>query len=270
MRKCVIVATAALLVTSCGGDRPTSPSALPVTSNSIGESTGDTPPSPGSGSQSASVANAAPAAAGPATPANFRLERRNGAELRFNWDWGSNAARYDLSYSGRTVVLNQTFPGASVNVSDLDLSPGRAYTFNLRAIDQAGNASAAAQLPFETTPPAPPSNLRQASTTRITNPDGSHDDYPDIISFDPARDAGGPIRSYEAFVDGRSLGSIGLPSGQFSIFRTWADSYTSQPCGPTAVQLRAYDSSFNASELSAPLSVSFPEYEHCPPPHRDR
>jgi hypothetical protein len=115
-----------------------------------------------------------------------------------------------------------------------------------------------------------PTNLQQVSTTRITNPDGSGVDYPDIISFDPAHDAAGAIRSYEVFVDGRSLGSIGLPAGQFSIFRAWADTYTSQPCGPTAVQLRAYDSSLNESALSAPLSVLFPEYENCPPPHRDR
>jgi hypothetical protein len=48
------------------------------------------------------------------------------------------------------------------------------------------------------------------------------------------------------------------------------ESYTSQPCGPTTVQLRAYDSSLNASDLSAPLTVIFPDYENCPPPHQDR
>jgi hypothetical protein len=266
----VVVGAVTLLTVSCDGQSPTSPSGPPASGTSSAEITGATPSPQGdtsaTGTNNAKVATAAAVN----MPTNFRLERRSGSELRFNWDWGSNAARYDLSYAGRTIVLNQTFPGTTVNASDIDLSPGHTYTFSLRAIDQGGNASAPAQLAFETTPPDAATNLQQVSTTRITNPDGSGVDYPDIISFDPAHDAAGAIRSYEAFVDGRSLGSIGLPAGQFSIFRTWADTYTSQPCGPTAVQLRAYDSSLNESALSAPLSVLFPEYENCPPPHRDR
>jgi hypothetical protein len=33
--------------------------------------------------------------------------------------------------------------------------------------------------------------------------------------------------------------------------------------------LRSQDSSFNIGPLSPPLTVFFPEYENCPPPHRD-
>ncbi len=210
-------------------------------------------------------------AVGPSTPGNFRLVDRTGSQLRLDWDWvsgGVGAIHYELSYADKTIVLNQYYPGTRQDVSDLDLTPDHSYTFSLRAIDDAGNASTAALLLFETTPPGPPSDLRQLSTRRITYNDGHHEDYPDLISFVPARDNAGQIRHYEAVLDSQSFGSIRTAmelgiDDRFSLFRLVSEAYMSIPCGPTALRLRAYDASLNAGPLSPPLTVVFPESEFC-------
>jgi hypothetical protein len=208
-------------------------------------------------------------AVGPTTPGQFRLVGRSGPVLRLNWDWvsgGVGAIHYELSYADRTIVLNQYYPGAAQDVSDLDLTPDHGYTLSLRAIDEAGNRSPAALLLFETTPPGPPSNLLQLSTRRITYNDGRHEDYPDVISIAPARDNAGPVRYYEAVLDNQSFGPIATEPGfedRFSLFRLVSEAYLSIPCGPTALRLRAYDSSLNPGPFSAPLTVVFPESEFC-------
>jgi hypothetical protein len=187
-----------------------------------------------------------------------------------NWDWGSGVTRYELSYAGRTLLLNQYYPGHIQDVSDVDLNPGHTYVLSLQAFDEAGNASGPAELLFDTTPPQPPNNLEQLSTRRITYSDGRFADYPDLISFNPATDNAGPIRVYEAILDGVSFGRFtGGQATQFSLFQLVSEAYISIPCGPTTLHVRAYDTSLNASELSAPLTVMFPVYENCPPPHRD-
>jgi hypothetical protein len=211
----------------------------------------------------------AQSAVAPSTPGNFQIVSRSGSQLRLNWDWvsgGVGAIHYELSYADKTIVLNQYYPGTTQDVSDLDLTPDHTYTFGLRAIDEAGNASTAALLLFETTPPEPPSNLQQLSTRRITYNDGHHEDYPDLISFNLARDNAGRIRHYEAVLDSQSFGSIAMEPGienRFSLFRLVSEAYISIPCGPTTLRLRAYDSSLNAGPFSEPLTVVFPESEFC-------
>lgn len=216
-------------------------------------------------SPGAQTASAAQATAGPATPANFRLASRSGSELRLAWEqatWAPAGIHYEFSYSGRTVVLFRQYD----IVNAIDVSPGPT-TFSVRAFDELGRASAPAQLLFETTPPAPPTNLRQLSTVRLTS-----GEYPDQISFTPGRDNAGAVRRYVILLDGRVLDHIGLSGAttQFSLYRRVFDSYTSIPCGPTALQLRSEDSSLNLGPPSETLMVFFPDYEHCPPPHADR
>lgn len=268
-----LLAMSAILVTACGADQPTSPSRVSSPMSPATSSTSDTSSPPG-GATSSSITTATAATAqtttAPNTPANFRLESRISNQVRLNWEWLA-ADHYDLAFDGRTVILNQYYPGVTQDVSTLDLSPGRTYTFRLRAFDQAGTPSAPAELVFETTPPSPPSNLRQLSTKRITSGDGRQEDYPDLISFTPATDNAGTIRSYEVFLDGVSFGRVGGgQTTQFSLFQLVSEAYISIPCGPTALQMRAYDSSLNASDLSATASITFPTYANCPPPHSDR
>ena len=263
-----VLGISAIFVAACGTDQPTSPSRVPNPTGSATSSTGNTSSPPGgatSNGATAVTAATAQSATAPTAPANFRLESRTGNQLRLNWEWLA-ADHYDLSFDGRTVVLNQYYPGVTQDVSALDLSPGHTYTFRLRAFDQAGTPSAPAELAFETTPPSPPSNLQQLSTRRI-----AEDDYPDLISFSPATDNAGAIRSYEVFLDGVSFGMVaGGQTTQFSLFQLVSEAYISIPCGPTALQMRADDSSLNASQLSATKTVSFPVYANCPPPHSDR
>lgn len=189
----------------------------------------------------------------PDTPNNFHIVKRVGSQLQLNWDWvagGTGAIHYELSYADKTLVLNQYYPGYALDVSDLDLGPDNTYTFSLWAVDELGQRSPVpARLIFETTPPSSPSNLTQLSTKM---------GYPDLISFKLSTDAAGPIRGYEAFLDGKSFGIVAGTDNEFSLFDQVGAAYLPVPVGPTALQLRAYDSSFNFSPLSEPLTVIFP------------
>jgi len=189
----------------------------------------------------------------PSTPSNFRLVSRSGSQLALQWDWvsgGTGAIHYELAYAGTTLVLNQYYPGYTLDASDLDLNPGRSYTLSLWAIDETGSRSVEpARLIFETTPPTSPSNLVQLSTQQ---------GYPDVIRFHLSSDNTGVIKHYEVFLDGKSFGIIYGTDDEFSLFRQIAEAYLPIPTGPTEVQLRAFDSSYNPSQLSAPLIVIFP------------
>jgi hypothetical protein len=199
----------------------------------------------------------------------FMLRSRNGSNVQLDWDWplgGAPTHHYVLSLGSRTVVLNQYYPGTSQDVGHLDLTSGHSYTFTVRAIDDSGNASTPARLLFETTPPQPATNLRQVSTIRFP---GRPEVYPDTIAYTPARDNTGTIRHHDVVVDGVVFGSIGGNRGRFSLFYVIQQMlYPVMPCGRTTIQLRAYDPSWNRSRLSVPLTVRFPDYAHCPPPHR--
>lgn len=193
----------------------------------------------------------------PETPGGFRIEQREGDKLRFNWNWttdvGGYVSQWEISYLGKTIILNHNYPGDTINVSDLDLNSGNSYTFGLRAIDTSGNKSGQTQLVFETTPPTSPTNLRLVSYDSYGNPD--------LISFDAGSD-NAEIRSYEVFLNGQS---IGMTTGsdrfhQFSLMeQVVIVACQSTPRGTATVQLRAIDSSFNVGSLSTPLTVVFPD-----------
>jgi hypothetical protein len=189
----------------------------------------------------------------PMTPGNFKIIGRTGNQLRLNWDWvagGVGTLHYELAYGGKTVVINHYYPGHTQDVSDLDLTPGHSYILSLWAVDEVGNRSATpARLTFETTPPTSPSNLKLVSM---------QGNYPDIVSFNLSTDNNGPTLYYEVLLNGRSFGTIMRTDNQFSLFRQVFESYLAPPVGSTTVQLRAFDTSFNSSQLSAPLTVTFP------------
>jgi hypothetical protein len=189
----------------------------------------------------------------PGTLGNFRIVERTGSQLQLDWNWvagGTGTLHYELSYADKTLVLNQYYPGFTLDARNLDLSPGHTYTFSLWAVDEVGRHSVVpAELLFETTPPSSPSHLTQLSTKM---------GYPDLISFKLSTDTASPIRGYEAFLDGRSFGIINGTDNEFSLFDQVSTAYLPPPTGPATLQLRAYDSSFNTSQLSEPLTVLFP------------
>jgi hypothetical protein len=190
----------------------------------------------------------------PATPGNFRLEGRTDTNLQLNWDWTTDnvgyVTQYELSYAGRTVLVDHYYPGHTLNVADLDLRPGHTYPITLKAIDQAGNRSQPTSLRFETTPPTRPSNLRLVSLR-----EGS----PDRIAFTAASDNAGSIRGYEVFFNGRSVRMTPGTNPEFSLIeQLYVIACVGAPIGPSTVQLRAFDSSLNPSPLSEPLTVVFP------------
>jgi len=192
----------------------------------------------------------------PPTPSGFTITQRTSSTLSFNWGWTSDnegyVPRYELSYASNKILIDHAYPGHTQNITGLDVSPGKAYSFELRAIDHAGNKSLTpAQLVFETTPPGQASDLRLTSTRQ---------GYPDIITFTAAPDNSGHIASYEIFLNGESLGTTGSPATTFSLFdQVYLIACIEPPSGPATVQLRAIDASFNPSQqLSAPLTVVFP------------
>jgi hypothetical protein len=192
----------------------------------------------------------------PPTPSGFAITQRTSSSLNFNWGWtsdnGGYVPRYELSYVDKKILIDHAYPGHTQNITGLDVSPGKAYSFELRAIDHVGNKSLIpARLVFETTPPGQASNLRLASTRQ---------GYPDIITFTAAPDNFGHIASYEIFLNGESLGTTGSPATTFSLFdQVYLIACIEPPSGPATVQLRAIDASFNPSpQLSAPLTVVFP------------
>jgi hypothetical protein len=208
------------------------------------------------GLNAATVALAASDITPPSTPGGFRIEQRNMSSLRLNWNWtpdaGGYVAKWELSYAGRTVVFNHTYPGDTINITNLNLQAGNAYIFELKAIDDSGNRSLVpARLVFETTPPGRASNLRLVSM---------RGNYPDIIAFDAAPDNSGNINSYEVFLNGESLGTTGSSQTQFSLFeQVYLIACIEPSSGPATLELRATDSSFNVSQqFSTPLTVIFP------------
>jgi hypothetical protein len=202
------------------------------------------------------AANAAQDTTPPPTPGGFILTQRSGANLRFGWQWtmdnGSYVPKYQLSYADKVVIVDHYYPSHDQNVADLNLQPGNSYTFELRAIDHAGNRSVTpARFVLETTPPAVATNLQLVST---------RGGQPDIIKFTAAADNSGTIGNYEVFLNGESLGTTGNGHTQFSFFdQINYIACIDPPTGPATVQLRAIDSSFNQSQqLSLPLTVVFP------------
>lgn len=190
----------------------------------------------------------------PPTPANLQLVGRTPDQLGFVWtttmDGGSAAPRYEITFpGGRTVVGNyQTW--ATTPLAGLDLSPGRSYAFELRAIDAAGNRSVTpARFTFETTAPGVATGLRQVSTRA---------GFPERIGWTAAPDNGG-IQGYDVVLNGEVIGTTGRSVPEVDLFDLIFNiACIDPPSGPATLQVRAVDTSFNSGALSAPVTLQFP------------
>jgi hypothetical protein len=190
----------------------------------------------------------------PPTPANLRLTGRTPQQLGFVWtttqDDNGAAPRYELSFPGGQVLVDGYRTWATAPLAGLDLSPGREYAFELRAIDAAGNRSAVpARFTFETTPPGVATGLRQVSTRA---------GFPERIEWTAAPDDGG-IQSYDVVLNGEVIGATGTAAPSVDLFELIFNvACIDPPSGPATLQVRAVDASFNSGALSAPLTLQFP------------
>lgn len=191
----------------------------------------------------------------PSTPTGFKLrDRPTTSTLDFFWDWTDDdtyVAKWQLSYAGRTHILDHAYPGHRVDVSALDLTAGRTYPFELRAIDAGDNVSATpARFTFETTPPTAPTNLRLVS---------SKDGVPDVIAWDAATDNSGELRDHRIYLNGELFGLTHSGSNQASLVDLLNEGCVPPDPGPVAVEVQAVDPSLNLGPRSAPITVTFPE-----------
>lgn len=192
----------------------------------------------------------------PPTPENLRLTGRQTQPERLGLFWSATrddtggVRRYEVTGPLGSTLTDQWRTWHIEDVSGLDLSPGHSYTFELRAVDAAGNRSLVpATFDFETTPPGVATGLRQVST---------RSGYPALIEWTAAPD-NAAIMSYEIFLDGESLGSTGTAAPRVDLFeQIFNVACVPPPSGPATVQVRATDTSLNTGALSAPLTVVFP------------
>ncbi|MBB5791750.1 hypothetical protein [Jiangella mangrovi] len=190
----------------------------------------------------------------PPTPENLRLVGRMPDQVGFIWtttrDGAVNAPRYELSFPGGRVVVDDYRTWATAPLAGLDLSPGREYGFELRAVDASGNRSAVpARFTFETTAPGVATGLRQVSTRA---------GLPERIVWTAAPDNGG-IQGYDIVLNGEVIGTTGRTVPEVDLFDLVVNiACIDPPSGPATVQVRAIDTSFNTGPLSAPLTLLFP------------
>lgn len=139
--------------------------------------------------------------------------------------------RYEVTGPTGTAVVNIPYSTRRLqDVSTLDLRPGNEYTFEVRAVDAAGNRSVQpAVFRFETTPPGAATGLRQVTT---------RSGYPELIEWTAAPD-NAAIMTYEIFLNGESLGHSGIAAPRVDLF----EQITGVAC---------------IDPLSAPLTVVFP------------
>ena len=162
---------------------------------------------------------------------------------------GSNIARYDVyrTLAGGSATLAGSVTGTTF--TDSSVSPDGVYSYDVVAVDGAGNQSvhsAATAVTVDVTPPDAPANLTTAATLTATRPS---------FSWDLSDDNGGSgIVQYVVY---RGAVQAGVSTGT-----TFVDS-TLAANGSYAYTVKAVDAAGNLSAASAPLTLA---WDNTPPP----
>jgi chitodextrinase len=192
------------------------------------------------------------AAAPPATPANLRLVSAGVNTLSFAWDAAAGATRYELA--SNTGGWHNVFGGATSHTVSW-LFPDTAYTFTVRAFNDAGTASApsapiTARTLRDTTAPSVPAGL----TGTAVSPSEI------VLTWTPSSDDSNYI-SYNVDLGDEFWPHMLPGDNQTMTVRALRDetAYT--------FSVKAYDSSGNVSE-AAQITVSTPAKDDtvAPPP----
>jgi len=135
----------------------------------------------------------------PTSPANLRTTAVSSTSISLQWDAATDnvgVTAYRVSRNGQTIATVGT-----TSLDDSGLQPATSYNYNVRALDAAGNESAAATInvvtnapPADTEAPTSPANLR---TTAVSSTSIS-------LQWDAASDNVG-VTAYRVLRGGRFL-----------------------------------------------------------------
>ncbi len=175
----------------------------------------------------------------PSVPGNVTAQAQSASSITVSWA----ASTDNVGVTGYEVYRGSTLVGSPVGTSftDLNLTANTAYTYTVRAVDAAGNRSAASPPATattaapDTTAPSVPQNVSAASTSAGTA----------LVSWTASTDNVG-ITGYEIYRNGTLVGT------------TASVSYTdSGLAGGTSYSytVKAFDAAGNRSELSDPPAV---------------
>ncbi len=181
---------------------------------------------------------AAPDTQAPTAPANLRTTARTDTSITLAWDAATDnvgVTGYEV-YAGASLLSTVTTLSATVS----GLTPNRSYPFTVRALDAAGNRSAASNVltvsTTDTQAPSVPANLR--STGRS--------DTSIALAWDAASDAAG-VTGYEVFQGSTLLTTtVNLQFAARGLTPSTSYSFT----------VRARDAAGNRSLASTALSVT--------------
>ena len=166
----------------------------------------------------------------------------------FSWsassDAGSGVVAYRV-YRGATLLSST----AATTFTDAGVSAGGTYRYVVRAVDAAGNLSAASDdlaVVYDTTPPTAPATPSATSPTRVRP----------VIAWSGGTDVNG-IDHYVLVRDGVDLGVAASP---------WTDAAPALADGPHAYAVRAVDPAGNVSSASPGRTVTYDTTAPTAPP----
>ena len=191
----------------------------------------------------------APAASGttradtspPSAPTALRATAVSPEQIDLSW----SASRDDVRVDGYEIYRDGTkvgsVDGEASRYSDAGRSPGRTYTYTVRALDAAGNVSADSEPATATTPDvAPPSAPTGLTATPVS--------FEQIdLSWNASTDDAGVAR-YDVYRDGAKVGSVGGTTLSYS--DTGLEAQTSY-----TYSVQALDAAGNRSAHSEPASA---------------
>ena len=188
----------------------------------------------------------------PTTPGALIASAQGAGSVLLNWTASTDASgiqRYEIQRDG---VNMGNAPGNATSFVDSTVSASTTYTYAVRAIDGANNASAFSNTATVTTP-------READTTPPTVPGGvaatATSSQSIVVTWQASTDAGGSgLAGYRIFRDGGANPVATVAAGVLTFTDTGR-----QPNTAYSYVVRAFDGDGNVSAASNAASATTPQ-----------
>jgi len=186
-------------------------------------------------------------ATAPSTPSGLTGSAPTSAQVNLSWKASTDnvgVTAYRVYRNGNTTAL-ATVTGSTTTYTDAQVSAGTAYSYQVSALDAAGNESSKSgsisvttPTATDTTPPSAPTGLKTTSVTTTSV----------ALAWNASTDTGGSgLAGYHLYRNGVLIAS---PSGT-----TYTDSGLTAGTSYT-YSVSAYDHAANGSFASTPLTVT--------------